>query len=176
MRGLRKGHQPFWNWELLHGYRFLRRAIILIHTSEIRNVLKLSLIMSSLIKQMITSYGETLIMLTLFSKQALGWHGARAQRVGDTYLKSIFWRLFLPSEHQKEVRSYQRCAIQQGTTDVRGQNSSVDPPLLGSMNSIADESLALRRIFGCCSRSIAHVLAATIVRTKKTSDVNMRHY
>ena len=34
-----RGHQPSWNWELLHGYWVIGRATSLIHSSEITNMI-----------------------------------------------------------------------------------------------------------------------------------------
>ena len=63
-----RGHQPFWNCELLLVYRLNLRATSLIHTSEMKVLLNLLSIISVLIFVNV----KTLILLMLFLEQARG--------------------------------------------------------------------------------------------------------
>ena len=63
-----RGHQPFWNCELLLGYRLMRRATSLIHTSEIKILLNLP----SVILVLIFFNVKALTMLMLFLEGARG--------------------------------------------------------------------------------------------------------
>jgi len=63
-----RGHQPFWNYELLLVYRLMRRATSLIQSSEIKMLLHLP----SIILELIFVNVKTMIMLTLFLEQARG--------------------------------------------------------------------------------------------------------
>jgi len=63
-----RGHQPFWNCDLLLVYRLMRRATSLIQTYEIKILLNLP----SVILVLIFVNVKTLIMLMLFSEQTRG--------------------------------------------------------------------------------------------------------
>jgi len=78
-----RGHQPFWNCELLLVHRLMRRATSLIHASDIQNLLNLP----STIVVLIFVNVKTLIMLMLFLEQARGWLDARWHHVGYPWIK-----------------------------------------------------------------------------------------
>ena len=96
-----RGHQTFWNYELLPVYRLMRRATNLIQTYEIKILLNLP----SIILVLIFLNVKTLIMLILFLEQARGrlaWSmrglRARGHHVGDSWFKLytnflIEWKL-----------------------------------------------------------------------------------
>ena len=63
-----RGHQPFWNCELLLVYQLMRRDTSLMHTSEIKILLNLH----SIILVLIFVNMKTLIMLMLFLEKTRG--------------------------------------------------------------------------------------------------------